>query len=169
MSSHRWTSPTRFGQIARRSAPALLPRACSLRRVWRAPCDRSSCRLGEIPELTACRRSPGCDADGARVARRSKHSSRLDDAERPLRRDDRPELGKGAGVEEGLGAKFWLGMVGVILAIGVGAILLFWLVSAAAYRWGFIGGLLFFGGILLVVAAIYDRTHRRQYDDDLSA
>ena len=72
-------------------------------------------------------------------------------------------------MEEGLGAKFWFAMVGVILAIGVGSILLFWLVSAAAYRWGFIGGLLFFGGILLLVAAIYDRTHRRRYDDELTA
>ena len=72
-------------------------------------------------------------------------------------------------MEEGLGAKFWFGMVGVILAIGVGSILLFWLVSAAWYRWGFIGGLLFFGGILLLVAAIYDRTHRRRYDDELTA
>jgi uncharacterized membrane protein HdeD (DUF308 family) len=71
-------------------------------------------------------------------------------------------------VEEGLGAKFWLGMVGVIVAIGLGSILLFFLVSAAAYRWGFIGGLLFFGGLLLVVAAIYDRTHRRKYEDELT-
>ncbi len=47
--------------------------------------------------------------------------------------------------DEGLGAKFWFGMIGLILAIGIGAILLFWLVSAAWYRWGFIGGLLFFG------------------------
>lgn len=72
-------------------------------------------------------------------------------------------------MEEGLGAKFWFGMVGVILAIGVGSILLFLLVSAAWYRWGFIGGLLFFGALLLVVAAIYDRTHRRRYEDELSA
>ena len=72
-------------------------------------------------------------------------------------------------MEEGLRAKFWFGMVGVILAIGLGSILLFFLVSAAAYRWGFIGGLIFFGGLLLVVAAIYDRTHRRRYDDELTA
>lgn len=72
-------------------------------------------------------------------------------------------------MEEGLGAKFWFGMVGVILAIGLGSILLFFLVSAAAYRWGFIGGLIFFGALLLVVAAIYDRTHRRRYDDELTA
>ena len=72
-------------------------------------------------------------------------------------------------MEEGLGAKFWFGMVGVILAIGVGSILLFLLVSAAWYRWGFIGGLLFFGGILLLVAAIYDRRHRRRYEDEFDA
>jgi uncharacterized membrane protein YedE/YeeE len=72
-------------------------------------------------------------------------------------------------VEDGPGAKFWFAMVGVILAIGIGSILLFLLVSAAWYRWGFIGGLLFFGGLLLVAAAIYDRTHRRRYDDELTA
>jgi len=72
-------------------------------------------------------------------------------------------------VEDGLGAKFWLGMVGVIVAIGLGSILLFFLVSAAAYRWGFIGGLLFFGGLLVVVAAIYDRMHRRRYEDEYTA
>ena len=71
--------------------------------------------------------------------------------------------------DEGLGAKFWFGMIGLILAIGIGAILLFWLVSAAWYRWGFIGGLLFFGGLLLIVAYIYDRTHRKQYEDELTA
>jgi hypothetical protein len=69
-------------------------------------------------------------------------------------------------VEDGLGAKFWFGMVGVILAIGVGSILLFLLVSAAWYRWGFIGGLLFFGVLLLLFGWIYDRTHRPRYDDD---
>lgn len=72
-------------------------------------------------------------------------------------------------MEEGLGAKFWFGMVGVVLAIGVGSILIFWLVSAAAYRWGFIGALLFFGAILVVVAAIYDRTQRRRYEDEFTA
>jgi|SRR5215212_5178315 hypothetical protein len=78
----------------------------------------------------------------------------------------RHELVKGDDVEEGLGAKFWFGMVGVVLAIGVGILLLFWLVSAAWYRWGFIGGMLFFGALLVAFAAIYDRKQRRRYEDD---
>jgi uncharacterized membrane protein len=69
-------------------------------------------------------------------------------------------------VEEGLGAKFWFGMVGVVLAIGVGILLVFLLISGAWYRWGFVGGMLFFGGLLLVGAAIYDRRQRRHYEDD---
>jgi hypothetical protein len=32
-----------------------------------------------------------------------------------------------------------------------------------------VGGLLFFGGLLLVVAAIYDRMHRRRYEDEYTA
>jgi hypothetical protein len=56
-------------------------------------------------------------------------------------------------------------MIGVIFAIGLGAVLLFLFVSAAWYRWGFIGALLLFGGILILVAWMYDRTHRKRYED----
>jgi uncharacterized membrane protein len=76
-------------------------------------------------------------------------------------------LGKAARVEPGersemedsesLGGKFWLSIVGICLAVGIGGLLLFLLVGAAWYRWGFFGALLFFGGILLIWAWIYDR------------
>lgn len=67
---------------------------------------------------------------------------------------------------EGLGGKFWLWVVGVCLAIGIGGILLFLLVTGAWYRWGFLGAMIFFGAILLGAAWIYDRRQARRYEYD---
>jgi hypothetical protein len=64
-----------------------------------------------------------------------------------------------------LGWGFWGSVFGVCLAIGVGGFLLFWFVGAAWYRWGFFGGLLVLGGVLLIVAWIYDRRATRVYDE----
>ena len=58
---------------------------------------------------------------------------------------------------ESLGGKFWLSVVGICLAVVIGGLLLFLLVGAAWYRWGFFGALLFFGAILLIWALFYDR------------
>lgn len=68
-------------------------------------------------------------------------------------------------MDEGLGTKFWLSVVGVCLAVGIGGILLFILVSAAWYRWGFLGGMIFFGGLLLIAAWFYDRRQAKKYAD----
>jgi hypothetical protein len=68
-------------------------------------------------------------------------------------------------VDEGLGAGFWFKLIGIVLACGVGAILLFLLVDAAWYRWGALGALVFFSGIMLVYAYVYDRRHAKAYAD----
>ena len=68
-------------------------------------------------------------------------------------------------MEEGLGGKFWLWVVGVALAIGVGGLLLFTLVSAAWYKWGFFGALLLFGAIALLFAWFYDRRQAKKYEE----
>lgn len=60
---------------------------------------------------------------------------------------------------EGLGGRFWLWVVGVALAVGIGALLLFLLVTAAWARWGFLGAMIFFGALLLIFAWFWDRTH----------
>jgi hypothetical protein len=52
-----------------------------------------------------------------------------------------------------------------VFAFGIGAMLLFLLVDAAWYRWGGLGALLFFSGILLVYAYFYDRRHAKAYTD----
>ena len=53
-------------------------------------------------------------------------------------------------MEEGLGAGFWLKLIGIVLAGGIAAILLFLLVDAAWYRWGAIGALIFFSALVLL-------------------
>ena len=67
--------------------------------------------------------------------------------------------------DEGLGGKFWFGLIGAILLFGVGAFLLFALVSGAWYRWGAFGGLLFFCALLLLFAYIVDRRSVKSYEE----
>jgi hypothetical protein len=65
-----------------------------------------------------------------------------------------------------LGWKFWLWVVGVSLAIGIGGMLLFLLIGAAWYSWGVLGALVFFGAIMLAYGYIYDRRNARRYEDE---
>ena len=73
---------------------------------------------------------------------------------------------KGESVDEGLGSKFWLGMVGVILACAVGAVLIFTLLTGAWVRWGGIGALVFLCGVFMVIAWSVDRKKRKEWEDD---
>jgi hypothetical protein len=66
-------------------------------------------------------------------------------------------------VEDGLGAKFLFGLLGGVVALVAGAALIFILIDAAWYRWGAMGSLLFFFGLLLVCAWIYDRRQKKQW------
>ena len=68
-------------------------------------------------------------------------------------------------MEEGLGAGFWLKLVGLAVAVAIGAMLIFLLLDAAWYRWGALGALLFFSGLLLVYGYIYDRRQAKAYAD----
>ena len=61
-----------------------------------------------------------------------------------------------------LGAKFWFGLVGLVIAIGLGAILIFGLMGRVWYAWGFFGMLLFFGLLLGVMSFFYDRREARR-------
>lgn len=60
-----------------------------------------------------------------------------------------------------LGWKFWLWVIGISLAIGIGGMLLFLLIGAAWYSWGFFGALIFFCVIALAYAWFYDRSHAK--------
>src|SRR5262245_36484745 len=63
-------------------------------------------------------------------------------------------------MEDGLGWKFWLWVIGVSLAVGIGGILLFLLIGAAWYRWGLLGALILFGVLAPAYGHFYDRRPR---------
>ena len=56
-------------------------------------------------------------------------------------------------------------LVGLAVGVAIGAMLIFLLLDAAWYRWGALGALLFFSGLLLVYGYIYDRRHAKEYAD----
>jgi hypothetical protein len=68
-------------------------------------------------------------------------------------------------VEEGLGAGFWLKVIGVVVLGGIAAMLTFLLFEAAWYRWGFLGAIIFFSVVLLGIAYIGDRRSQQRYED----
>ncbi len=68
-------------------------------------------------------------------------------------------------MDAGLGGGFWLKLFGVILLGGIGALLVFLLFDAAWYRWGLLGAIVVFSGVLLLIAYIGDRRSQRRYED----
>jgi hypothetical protein len=82
-----------------------------------------------------------------------------------LDRDDPGDRRKGVTVNEGLGARFWLRLIGLTILLGIGMLLLFLLIDAAWYRWGIFGALIFFFLLFLLFGWIYDRRHAREYAD----
>lgn len=67
-----------------------------------------------------------------------------------------------------LGWRFWLSVIGVTVAIGVGGILLFSLVGAVWYAWGFVGALIFVIVVALGYGWFYDRRQTRRREDQLA-
>jgi Flp pilus assembly protein TadB len=63
-----------------------------------------------------------------------------------------------------LGAKFWLGLIGVTLALAVGALILFLFVDVIWYLWGAIGALLFVFFVAGAIGYIHDRREQRRYE-----
>ena len=71
------------------------------------------------------------------------------------------------GVDEGseMGAKFWLGVVGITAALAIGGLVLFLLIGWAWYAWGFVGMFLFFSAIALALAWLSDKRNERRYGE----
>ena len=65
--------------------------------------------------------------------------------------------------DEGLGGKFWVSMVGIILAIGIGGMIFFLLFSRAVYAWGFVGAIAALGLLFILIAIWHDRRKKREY------
>lgn len=75
---------------------------------------------------------------------------------------------KGQAVDDDLGAGFWLKMVGAIFALGIAGLIIFAIIGMAWYAWGALGGFLFVVAVLAMISWIYDRTHKKRYEDELT-
>lgn len=64
-----------------------------------------------------------------------------------------------------LGGSFWLMVIGVAVAIGIGALLLFWLIGSAWAAWGGLGALIVFGAVALAIGYFYDRRQAKLYGE----
>ena len=67
---------------------------------------------------------------------------------------------------DGLGFKFWGGLIGIILAVAIGGMIIFLIFSRAVYAWGFLGAFLVLGAIVILVAWIYDKKTQRRVGYD---
>ncbi|HEX3686698.1 MAG TPA: hypothetical protein VHU60_03875 [Gaiellaceae bacterium] len=67
-------------------------------------------------------------------------------------------------MDEGLGARFWFKLIGIVILGGIAAILLLLLVTSAWYRWGAIGAIIFFSLLVLLWGWIYDKRHQKEYE-----
>jgi len=61
-----------------------------------------------------------------------------------------------------MGGRQWLGLFGILLGVGVAVVLGFILISNALFKWGFIGGFIVIGIVLLLFAWIYDRRQAKK-------
>ena len=67
-------------------------------------------------------------------------------------------------MDEGLGARFWFKLIGIVILGGIAAIILLLLVTSAWYRWGAIGAIIFFSVLVLLWGWIYDKRHQKEYE-----
>ena len=81
--------------------------------------------------------------------------------------DRRYYAGWSADDDSGLGFKFssWAKLAGVVVLIGLAALILMLILTRAVYAWGFFGALMAFVAILLLVAWFYDRRKIEQYEE----
>jgi hypothetical protein len=66
--------------------------------------------------------------------------------------------------DEGLGLKFWAGLMGIVLACGIGGMIVLFIFSRAAYAWGLLGGLLVLCVLLVIIAWFHDRRQAKKYE-----
>jgi NhaP-type Na+/H+ and K+/H+ antiporter len=68
-------------------------------------------------------------------------------------------------MDAGMGGSFWLKVFGVLVLGGIAAMLVFLLFEAVWYRWSLLGAIVFFTGVLLLIAYIGDRRSQRRYEE----
>jgi hypothetical protein len=62
----------------------------------------------------------------------------------------------------GLGARFWVSIIGGTIACVVAAIVLFLVIGEAWLRWGFLGMFLVFAALMLGIGWVVDRRARNR-------
>jgi Flp pilus assembly protein TadB len=63
------------------------------------------------------------------------------------------------------GNRFWLGFFGLIIACGVGAMVIFLVLDAAWVRWGAIGAMIFVLVVIGSIVWVLDRRAVKRYED----
>jgi 4-hydroxybenzoate polyprenyltransferase len=71
--------------------------------------------------------------------------------------------------DDGISGRDWLRMFGILFGIGVAVVLGFIFISNALFKWGFIGGFIVIGAVLLLFAWIYDRRQARKDEEEWGA
>jgi hypothetical protein len=69
-------------------------------------------------------------------------------------------------MEEGLGAKFWLWLAGVLIGGAVVLFIVLMFITRAMYAWGFFGALLALGVVCAGFAWWFDRRNKQRLDWD---
>lgn len=67
------------------------------------------------------------------------------------------------GESDGLGWRFWVGLVGVSLAFAIGLAIALFLFSAAWYAWGLLGAGIALVAVVLAISYVSDRRARRRW------
>ena len=65
-------------------------------------------------------------------------------------------------MEDGLGARFWLGLAGFTIALGIVLLIVFLIFTRAFYAWGAFGVFVVVAVVLLGIAWIYDKRQQRE-------
>jgi hypothetical protein len=63
-----------------------------------------------------------------------------------------------------MGWNFWLKLMGAVLVVGLAVWLVMLLVGAAFYAWGAFGAMVFFIGVIVLIAYIYDKRQQASWD-----
>ena len=64
-----------------------------------------------------------------------------------------------------VGAKFWFGLVGGVIAAGIAVAIIFWLIGAAVVAWGFFGAILAIAAVAIGFGWLYDRRQPSRYEE----
>ncbi len=65
-----------------------------------------------------------------------------------------------------MGWDFWLKLMGGVIVVGLAVWLVLLLVGQAFVAWGALGGMLFFIGVILLIAYIYDKRQQATWPDE---